>query len=112
MLGWSTFPDRQRFLTVLANLETCGLMTPELTANIDLQSLGCVLLECMDGRPNKELRTLSYVLEQRKTRKMFGLTNGDKWSEFKLLIDFLEELFNSDKPSIQKFDRPVSLSHL
>jgi hypothetical protein len=42
---------------------------------------------------------------------MFGLENGEKWSEFKLLVDFLDELFSQDRPAISKLDRPASSAY-
>lgn len=65
----------------------------------------------MNGRPCKRLRDPLYVLQQRKLNKIFGLEDGERWSEFKLLIDFLDELLNEDKPAISKFDRPVSQTY-
>lgn len=62
----------------------------------------------MNGHPNKQLREPSFVQQQRESNKIFGLEHGEKWSGYKLLVDFLDELFNESKPAISKFDRPVS----
>jgi hypothetical protein len=62
----------------------------------------------MNGQPNKQLRDPTFIKEQRKSNKIFGLERGEQWSGFQLLVDFVEELFNEDKPAISKFDRPVS----
>ncbi|KAF2199592.1 hypothetical protein GQ43DRAFT_491301 [Delitschia confertaspora ATCC 74209] len=60
----------------------------------------------MAGGPSKKIREPGFVQRQRPSRKLFGLEGGERWSGSKLLIDFLDELFN-DKPAITKSDRPA-----
>ena len=93
-----------------ADFEACILQTTDLTSNIDLEQLGFIILECMAGRPCQELRDHQLVHQQRKEHKMFGLQDehSQRWSGNKLLVDFLDNLFNQTKPSIAKLDRPVS----
>ena len=96
------------YLTYLAaNFEESVWQTTELTANTDLEHLGFVILKCMNGRPCKEFRKPGFVRSKRASNKIFGLQNGEEWSGCKLLVDFLDELFDS-KPAIAKFNRPVS----
>lgn len=76
--------------------------------NVDLELLGFTLLECMEGAPSKHLRDGTYVRHQRELNQIFGLKNGGGWSGHKLLVDFLDDLFNKDRSGIVKLDRPVS----
>jgi hypothetical protein len=62
----------------------------------------------MNGTPWKEIRDISFVQQQRAMNKVFGLEPADKWSGHKVLIDFLDELFNAAKPAIAKLDKSVS----
>jgi hypothetical protein len=79
-----------------------------MTPNIDLELLGHTLLECMEGASSSSLRDEKYVRRQRGLNKIFKLHNGEKWSGYKLLVDFLDDLFNRDRSAIAKLNRPVS----
>lgn len=100
----------QPVLIILADFEDCILQTTDLSPNIDLELLAFTILECMEGTPRKELRDAAFVRRQRESNKIFGLSEGSRWSGFKLLVDFLDDLFNASKPAIAKLDRPVSSS--
>jgi hypothetical protein len=61
----------------------------------------------MEGVPSKHLRDGPYVRSQRELNKIFGLDDGGRWSGYKLLVDFLDDLLNRDRSAIAKLDRPV-----
>ncbi|CAI6337039.1 unnamed protein product [Periconia digitata] len=92
---------------VLADFEDCILQTTTLSPNIDLKLLGYTLLECMEGSTNKQLRSEEYILRQREVNKIFGVKD-DRWSGAKLLVDFLDDLFNQQRPAIAKLDKEHS----
>ncbi|KAF1363096.1 hypothetical protein EJ07DRAFT_163018 [Lizonia empirigonia] len=89
-----------------ANFENCTWTTADITSNIDLASLGSCVLECMNGKPSEDLRNPAQIRRKRESNKMFGLSNGESWSGHKLLVDFLETLFNDSAPSIIKLEKP------
>jgi hypothetical protein len=62
----------------------------------------------MNGKPNKDLRSPAQVRRKRESNKMFGLRNGESWSGYKLLIDFLENMLNESTPSLIKLEKPAS----
>jgi hypothetical protein len=95
-------------LNSTADFDDCIFQTTNLSQNVDLELLGFTLLECMEGAPSKHLRDGEYVRRQRELNKIFGLKNGGRWSGYKLLVDFLDDLFNKDRSAIAKLDRPVS----
>ena len=77
----------------------------------DLTDLGLVLLDCMEGHVlPAERRKSQFIKEQRQHNKVFGLGKAELWSGSKQLIDFLDELFNEDRPAHMKFTRPVSIA--
>jgi hypothetical protein len=92
----------------LANFEDCVWSSTDCTANTDLESLGVVVLECMNGSPNENLRNPNEVRRLRELNKTFGLPDGERWSDQKLLIDFLDNMFSVSIPAIAKLDKPVS----
>ncbi|RYO12451.1 hypothetical protein AA0121_g9160 [Alternaria tenuissima] len=91
---------------VLADFDNFSFATTEHTANHDLECLGLVVLECMNGAPKKKLRDLEEVRRLRGSNKTFGLDNGEQWSGCKLLVDFLDNLFNFHVPAIAKLQNP------
>jgi hypothetical protein len=91
-----------------ASFEDCVWASTELTPNADLEQLGIAMLECMNGLPSESLRDLSNIRHQRELNKMFGLHNGETWSGYKLLVDFLDNTFNGAIPAIAKLEKPVS----
>jgi hypothetical protein len=93
---------------VLANFDEFSCATAEHTTNSDLECLGVVVLKCMNGAPKKELRDLKEVRRLRASNKTFGLDNGEQWSSYKLLVDFLDNMLNVEIPAIAKLEKPVS----
>ncbi|PZD22572.1 hypothetical protein A1F96_11021 [Pyrenophora tritici-repentis] len=89
-----------------ANFEECIQVTTESTPNRDLECLGIVVLQCMNGTPKKELRDLVEIRRLRESNKTFGLDNGGKWSGYKLLVDFLDNMFNANVPASAKLEKP------
>ncbi|EMD95303.1 hypothetical protein COCC4DRAFT_150606 [Bipolaris maydis ATCC 48331] len=90
----------------LSDFEDCVWISTELTPNADLEQLGVAVLECMNGLPNENLRDLSFIRKQRESNKMFGLSKGEKWSGYKLLVDFLDSMFNRAIPALAKLEKP------
>lgn len=101
-------PQRTHFDVKIANFDDCVWATTNLTPNVNLEQLGVVMLECMNGLPNKDLRNPAEIRHQRKSNKMFSLQEGERWSGYKLLADFLDNMFNKDISAIAKLDKPVS----
>ncbi|KAF3032317.1 hypothetical protein E8E12_001441 [Didymella heteroderae] len=91
---------------LLSNFENCTWTTADTTSNIDFAGLGSCILECMNGKPSEDLRDPAQIRRKRESNKMFGLSNGESWSGYKLLVDFLETLFNNSTPSIVKLEKP------
>ncbi|EUC27542.1 hypothetical protein COCCADRAFT_111405 [Bipolaris zeicola 26-R-13] len=90
----------------LSDFENCAWVSTELTPNADLEQLGITILECMNGLPNENLRDLSMIRQKRDTNKMFGLSKGEQWSGYKLLVDFLDSMFNEEVPALAKLEKP------
>ncbi|PWO19470.1 Udk, Uridine kinase, partial [Pyrenophora tritici-repentis] len=90
----------------IPNFEECIQVTTESTPNRDLECLGIVVLQCMNGTPKKELRDLVEIRRLRESNKTFGLDNGGKWSGYKLLVDFLDNMFNANVPASAKLEKP------
>jgi hypothetical protein len=78
-----------------------------LILNLDLKQLGYIVLEYINGRPWKDFYKVDFIRQQRAKNRVFSLKNPDKWSGYKDLIDFLEELFNTKKLVIIKLDKLV-----
>jgi hypothetical protein len=93
---------------VLAHFDEFSCATAEHTTNSDLECLGVVALEYMNGVPKKELRDLKKVRRLQASNKTFGLDNGEQWSGYKLLVDFLDNMLNVEIPAIAKLEKPVS----
>jgi hypothetical protein len=68
-----------------------------------------VTLECMRGVPSMNLRDVADIRRNRELNKLFGIDHGERWSGCKLLIDFLESMFNDATPASAKFEKPVGL---
>ncbi|KAF1840097.1 uncharacterized protein K460DRAFT_348226 [Cucurbitaria berberidis CBS 394.84] len=95
-------------IRVLASSVRFAIWNPtKLTPNRDLECLGAVILECMNGRTNEKLKDPVEVRRLRKSNKIFGLENGEQWSGFKLLVDFVDSMFNEGVPAIAKLEKPV-----
>lgn len=71
----------------------------------DIEGLGIVLLHCMGGSISD--LTPTRVREYRALNKVFGLTNPDKWSEHKQLVDFIDDVFSDQRHLLAKFKKPV-----
>ena len=76
-------------------------------SNSDLEQLRHIVLKCINGQLWKDLCEVNFIRQQRAKNRVFGLEQPDKWSRYKVLIDFLEELFNTEKPAIMKLDKLV-----
>jgi hypothetical protein len=63
----------------------------------------------MNGNSSEHLRDKYEIRNLRKHNKMFGLANGEAWSGHKLLIDFLDHMFNEAISVPAKLQKPVSL---
>ncbi|WPH01225.1 Hypothetical protein R9X50_00406100 [Acrodontium crateriforme] len=73
--------------------------------NIDLDQLGLSILKCMEAQPQSS-RTADEVRSERATNKVFGLSDAERWSDAKQLIDFLEDLFSLQRSRTLKLERP------
>ena len=62
----------------------------------------------MNSKPSEDLRNPAQIRCKQELNKMFGLSNRESWSGHKLLVDFLETMFNNGTPSIVKLKKPVS----
>ncbi|RAQ98954.1 hypothetical protein DDE82_008745 [Stemphylium lycopersici] len=93
---------------LLADFDEFSYATTKKSPNKDLKCLGLVVLEYMNGVLKKELRNLEEVRRLRAFNKTFGLKNGEKWSGCKLLVDFLDNVFNAHVPAIIKLEKPLA----
>ncbi|PVH95989.1 hypothetical protein DM02DRAFT_617547 [Periconia macrospinosa] len=97
-----TTPDLR---IVLSDFEAARKDEPD--QQCDLIDLGIVLLECMDGRLHSvEKRTIDFIRSQREQNKVFSLEKPEKWSGCKILIDFLDDLFNLERLPTVKTSKP------
>lgn len=76
--------------------------------NTDLEQLGLLLLQCMDAKNARNHTDVDHVRQQRAVNRVFGLTNPERWSGAKALMDFLDDLFNEGKRADSKVEKPVS----
>jgi hypothetical protein len=83
-----------------------------LILNLDLKQLRHVVLKCINRRPWKDFCEVDFIRQQRAKNRVFSLEDLDKWSRYKDLIDFLEELFNTKKLAIMKLDKLVYCTSL
>lgn len=74
----------------------------------DLESLGLVMLQCMEGGYREKLDDIDFVRSQRNMNKVFGLLDSEPWSDSQVLLDFLDEIFNESKSTSNKLEKPVS----
>lgn len=93
------------WLIFAGNFDDCTWVDD--AANYDLEHLGVVILECMKGAPNADLRDVADIRLKRQSNKLFGIDHGEKWSGCKLLIDFLDQLFNEDVSTRAKLNKQV-----
>ncbi|KAK3066282.1 stress-activated protein kinase signaling cascade [Teratosphaeriaceae sp. CCFEE 6253] len=77
-------------------------------AAADLDDLGLVLLQCMEGAAQQSERTAEVVRANRATNKVFGLADPEKWSGSKQLIDCLDDLFSKQRKVQDKLLKPVN----
>nr|OQO31363.1 hypothetical protein B0A51_03358 [Rachicladosporium sp. CCFEE 5018] len=76
---------------VLADCDACKTSADDT----DLEDLGLALLDCMEGAPRSA--TAAHVREQRTMYKVFGLSAPERWSASKQLIDFIDDLFSTQR---------------
>lgn len=75
--------------------------------NTDLEKLGLLLLQCMDGDSTVENSDIRRVREHRALNKVFGLRKPEHWSGAKQLIDFLDDLFSEERSAEAKIEKTV-----
>lgn len=73
--------------------------------SVDLEGLGITLLNCMEGRLTD--LTVARVRECRASNKVFGLSDPERWSEHKQLVDFVDDIFSAQRKHVVKFTKPV-----
>jgi hypothetical protein len=93
---------------VLTDFDDFSYTTTKHTSNNNLECLSLVVLKYINRALKKELRNLEEVRRLRESNKTFGLDNGEQWSACKLLVDFLDNLFNVHVLAIAKLEKPVS----
>ncbi|KAJ9624533.1 stress-activated protein kinase signaling cascade [Taxawa tesnikishii (nom. ined.)] len=96
-----------------ADWENCSKPGIDDLPNTDLEDLGLVLLDCMDGRLRSGTTTAKQVRKQRDQNKVYGLKTAERWSGCKQLVDLLEDLFNIHnvkRSPHQKLLKPVRTS--
>ena len=76
--------------------------------NTDLEKLGFVLLQCMNGESLGAEFNLAFIKNQRQKHKLYGIRSAEYWSQQKVLVDFLDELLWKDKPPAKKLESKVS----
>ncbi|KAF2028952.1 hypothetical protein EK21DRAFT_90168 [Setomelanomma holmii] len=80
-----------------------GLNSQQIRVTPDLR----IVVDCMEGRVlSGERRDHRLVQERRRSNKVFGLTFAERWSGAKQLIDFLDDIFITDRPIFSKFIKP------
>lgn len=75
----------------------------------DLEDLGLLLLDCMEVAGKRRARTAVDVQKERATNKVFGLSEPERWSGSKKLVDFLDDLFGSSRRPVDKLRKQVSV---
>lgn len=51
--------------------------------------------------------TVARVRECRASNKVFGLSDPERWSEHKQLVDFVDDIFSAQRRHVSKFTEPV-----
>ena len=74
--------------------------------NTDLEDLGRLLIDCMNGTISPH-HTAHFVREERRANRVFGLVSPERWSGNKTLIDFLDDLYSLSRPVEQKYSKKV-----
>jgi hypothetical protein len=97
-------------LTLLVVRRQCDTSTPATLAD-DLHALGLLILRCMEQPSKRKVHTVAEVQEFMKQKKLFGLSNSERWSGCKQLVDFIEDLFSDVRPAPVKVQKPVRRSH-
>lgn len=91
-------------------LAQCELSPNGTPTNDDLEALGLVMLACMEPATERP-RTANSVRRERATNKVFGIVDGEKWSDAKQLMDFMDDLFSLGRQPATKFLKPVGQIH-
>jgi hypothetical protein len=76
--------------------------------NTDLEKLGFLLFQCMNGSSLGAEFNLAFIKNQRQNHRLYGIRNAEYWSQHKDLVDFLDELLWKDKPPTRKLESMVS----
>jgi hypothetical protein len=61
----------------IANFEHCAWSTTDCPSNADLENLGDVVLECMNGSPSEALLNPVKVRRLEESNKIFGLEDRE-----------------------------------
>ena len=93
---------------ILADFDEFSYTTTECNPNRDLGCLALAIIQCMNGEPKEELQNIDKVRRLRESNKTFGLSNGERWSGYKLLIDFLDNMLDINIPATVKLGKPVN----
>ncbi|KAF2010520.1 hypothetical protein BU24DRAFT_467143 [Aaosphaeria arxii CBS 175.79] len=102
-----TVPDLR---LVLSEFTSAAILDTSFESHKDLNDLALVLLECMEGRPLlSEKRSTDFVKGQRAQNKVFGLSDPERWTGCKVLVDFLDELFSEERSASTKLSKPVGI---
>jgi hypothetical protein len=89
------------------DLDQCSEQSSK-SIDIDIESLGLLLLECMEESTQRRTRTADDIRSFREKNQVFGLSNAGTWSGYQQLVDFIEELFASTRTTKAKLMSPVS----
>ncbi|KAM0714190.1 hypothetical protein Q7P37_009237 [Cladosporium fusiforme] len=84
---------------VLGDCDACEEVAKP--TNTDLEGLGIALLHCMEGSISDLNPTR--VKECRASNKVFGLTDPERWSEHKQLVDFIDDIFSAQRRPAAKY---------
>lgn len=74
----------------------------------DLEDLGLILLDYMEMKSRRSRMEPHKIRAFREQNQVFGLSNAEKWSGNKQLVDFIDDLFNintSRKPQVKLLKR-------
>lgn len=104
-----SFTNRNGLTCMLGDCDECE--TVSILTNKDLEDLGLLLLDCMEVTGKRRARTAIDVQRERATNKVFGLSDPERWSSSKKLIDFLDDLFGACRRPEDKLDKPVSTAY-
>ena len=93
-------------MILAADFEQSTEISSDLINYPDLESLGLVTIECMNGRPLRP-NAIQHVRKQRSLNKPFGLCE-ERWIQNESMIDFLDFLFDQETSVHSKLTKLVS----